>query len=738
MKILISFLIYLLSFNAVADNKKCLNAISQLDKNVENICRKVLNDSQVSKNDKTVVYISLASYYINKNQYKLANEQLDLAFKSNPIILENGIYRYNWLRSKGLLLYSKEDYENALTYLLQASEIAQIIGDNVFLSQSYNDLGATYLDINNYSKAIEFLQKSLKINNADGKDFLVAYSLANIAEVYLAKKEYDKALDYFNEAISSHKRVLKTHPENPERYDRPVAKIHLSQAKTYMEMKDYSQAKIYFEKAVALFEKYDLARDKIEAMSLLGKLYLQQNLIDKALASLLEARDLELKLESQDNYDLKKNLLEAYIASENWEEAKKIAFEGLGLAQQSNNLLHQTDFYELLANLYQKKGDFSEANAYLKLYIKSKEKLLSKKYDNYQGKLLSSIELNRRQREIAKLEKQKSLDKFKNKQQQLLFIAIGILLLLAIAYLLFKLKQKNKRKRRILTDQDLHLDQLKKLSIDESRIKHLFNGIHVPFICFESSGKIVFRASVLESSLTNSRLFMQKTYPDIWKLVVTHLNDDEKIEKDLFIDIDLQEDNMNSVWVHQMPHLDDMLVCLLINNENKSESFQIAENIRNYTIFKYQLNSFLRNTQDFSVSQVLQLAPVILAMKSINNKTKLGNVEDLETADLKEKLVDLMLTCIDVWQKNSTKTKIDLAQESGFWLVGVEEGQLRTRTLDKYLDRSKIPNNPRWKQVLKTAHYILSNCNLNISERQLLNEKTNEIKQIIHQRSLGQ
>ena len=43
---------------------------------------------------------------------------------------------------------------------------------------------------------------------------------------------------------------------------------------------------------------------------------------------------------------------------------------------------------------------------------------------------------------------------------------------------------------------------------------------------------------------------------------------------------------------------------------------------------------------------------------------------------------------------------------SGLWRVTNDGGTLKTRTFDKYLKIGTLPQNPRYKLIAKTLHYI--------------------------------
>ncbi|WP_294225441.1 response regulator [uncultured Shimia sp.] len=74
----------------------------------------------------------------------------------------------------------------------------------------------------------------------------------------------------------------------------------------------------------------------------------------------------------------------------------------------------------------------------------------------------------------------------------------------------------------------------------------------------------------------------------------------------------------------------------------------------------------------------------------------------------RETIVALMSDSLQIWGAATGKTKIDFAETSGIWRVNLDKTSLQTRTLDKYLLIETLPDNPRWRDVLKTVMFVLS------------------------------
>jgi hypothetical protein len=96
-------------------------------------------------------------------------------------------------------------------------------------------------------------------------------------------------------------------------------------------------------------------------------------------------------------------------------------------------------------------------------------------------------------------------------------------------------------------------------------------------------------------------------------------------------------------------------------------------------------------------------------------------------------IVEVMTRALDCWQKTKRKGKIELAEDSGLWRVYMDRSSLQTRTLDKYLLVETLPRNPRWRDVVRTAEYVLRNAADPIPERDALVQALAALKHYLKQ-----
>ncbi len=95
--------------------------------------------------------------------------------------------------------------------------------------------------------------------------------------------------------------------------------------------------------------------------------------------------------------------------------------------------------------------------------------------------------------------------------------------------------------------------------------------------------------------------------------------------------------------------------------------------------------------------------------------------------NLREVLVNTMLNVIAIWEKHTGSNKIELAEQSKLWTVSIDNGNLRTRSLDKYLSLDKIPANPKWRNVAGTCHFVLSDETLDAGARNQLKKDLDSV-----------
>ena len=95
-----------------------------------------------------------------------------------------------------------------------------------------------------------------------------------------------------------------------------------------------------------------------------------------------------------------------------------------------------------------------------------------------------------------------------------------------------------------------------------------------------------------------------------------------------------------------------------------------------------------------------------------------------------------MVYAVELWERVSGRTRIDLAEKSRVWRVTIDEGRLRVRAMERYLSLARLPRQPRWREVLRTAYFVLSECGLDAADRDALRTRAETVQASLRRRAL--
>jgi two-component system, sensor histidine kinase ChiS len=102
----------------------------------------------------------------------------------------------------------------------------------------------------------------------------------------------------------------------------------------------------------------------------------------------------------------------------------------------------------------------------------------------------------------------------------------------------------------------------------------------------------------------------------------------------------------------------------------------------------------------------------------------------------RESLVEIMLIALASFERATGKTRIELAERSKLWRVTNDDGRLRVRAMDRYFSVKRMPRQPRWREVLRTGYYVLSNCKMDAKSRADLEQPIETLRQQLRDAAL--
>jgi len=190
----------------------------------------------------------------------------------------------------------------------------------------------------------------------------------------------------------------------------------------------------------------------------------------------------------------------------------------------------------------------------------------------------------------------------------------------------------------------------------------------------------------------------------------------------------------------------DRMFTLIVRNRPKTSASYVGEKhpaacdsmeLIEETPFKAVLAIEHALNQIFDYSEVNQEELVELR----NMDPALDSVEDQLPDDdagqnnLHEILVGLMNASLRHWEDYTGKTKVDLAEESRIWKAYLDRGTWKTRTLDKYFSLDTLPKKPRWREVIRTANFVLSNCKPGADAKDEIKSLISQAEAILRQKN---
>ncbi|KAA3640802.1 MAG: tetratricopeptide repeat protein [Proteobacteria bacterium] len=146
---------------------------------------------------------------------------------------------------------------------------------------------------------------------------------------------------------------------------------------------------------------------------------------------------------------------------------------------------------------------------------------------------------------------------------------------------------------------------------------------------------------------------------------------------------------------------------------------------------------FKRKKEKQALMQSIRYHKQQLLIFQTSHKANLEASSESHKEALKKALVELLIDATTIWEKTTQTSLIELAEQSKIWTVSIDNGTLRTRSLEKYLSLEKIPHNPRWRNVVQTGHFILSQDNLQTKDRHILEAHLENVMEEVRALSLN-
>lgn len=264
-------------------------ATSQKDKS--SFLWKSLQDN-IFQNDKIEKYLSLQKWFKEqKDETGIDFVQMALA----AMINRNGDYTTSLAMSlKALASFEErkdtigiicalrrvsncyefaQNFEQAVEWSKKTLPYIIALKDEKELSNSYNDLGATYAKANMPDSGLVYAQQAVNMDMRVNNEINLPFSLSTLAENYIANKNYDLALPFLQKALRYGYKL-----NNPW----AISFTQMDMAQAYLGLKNYDSAVAHAHASIQLAEPNQLKELLLKSYTVIYQVYEKNGRPDSA------------------------------------------------------------------------------------------------------------------------------------------------------------------------------------------------------------------------------------------------------------------------------------------------------------------------------------------------------------------------------------------------------------------------------------------------------------------------
>ena len=303
--------------NAIKITEKTITWLASIRTNKDEYAQE-LSDFLLLQGD---AYCSVGNDQQGLESYQLS---LNLIEKTRPLV---EIARR--LNKIGAVQAHQKNYSKALQILFRTLDIAQKIKDKSLEGQVLNHIGYIYVDLSEPMKGLSYLQQSYDILEGFGSGEEIGVTVNSLCVAYSKLGKYEKALAYGQKAAA--------YFQNNEVFQM-AADAWTNIGRVYLGMGNLEQAEQALLQANHLADTYHYNRHSSIALSLLGKIQIENNLFEEAQKSLEKSLELaeEINLHSikadchlllSDLHAAKGDLRMAYEHHKSFHAAKELTYK---------------------------------------------------------------------------------------------------------------------------------------------------------------------------------------------------------------------------------------------------------------------------------------------------------------------------------------------------------------------------------------------------------------------------
>lgn len=446
--------------------------------------------------------------------------------QSNVKSLSSRLALYNGL---GLVYSRKADYPKALDFFFKSFDLAEKAQYKFAVVNVLLNIGLVYYDQKEYEKALEYFFKCKDTATAFKEEKIVAKALTNIGIIYNDQKEYEKAVQFFLAGLEAKKQTDDLIS---------IGASYANLADVYTALKNYPLALSYLDKAEEAKQK---AGDKW---------------------GLLSVDDTRIRV---------------FIAKGDFPAAERLLKKNSQIAGELGGTAKMS-LYTRLHELSIAKKDYKQALGWYIRKTQYNDSLFNETKSKQLAELQTLYEVNKKEKEIAQLERVKQKDRFTTNVLAISLVSFSLIAAGISIFVRFRI-----RKRQEIHKLEMRLQQN---IVDNSRLRELELRNEIEFKNKELTSytmNFVQKSEVMEE-LKRSLQEIRSSEPEISKkigAIIRLIDSCYQVDRE-WEDFKLQFENVHNDFFRAMkercPELTngDLKLCALLKlNMNMKEAAKI-------------------------------------------------------------------------------------------------------------------------------------------------------------------
>lgn len=615
--------------------------------------------------------------------------------------------RFRLARRVGMLAFRRGEHAAALAAFERAGRLATGL-DAADRATVLNDLGIVRRKLGDYPAALTSLIGSLAIKETLGDAAQLAPALQNIADVYREAGDLDQAETYLRRALDLHARAGARQKQ---------AHAHESLGLIALARGDADAASRAFDQAAAIFAQLQAAPDELRVLLRQGERDAAAGARDALAARLAAAEVLIGRIDGQVPLGYARLAAEADVLGGRVRAgAERLA--GALAAQTGSPTPERQQALARLAVWYESLGDWRRALIVQRQAFEAQHRLDERQRSETLDHLRVRHGLVERERELAVLELESARQQTAIAQARRLRLALlaGAALVVLGGWVLHRRRVWRLRldAERQCTALERELGRFRaaadRLRADRRRLRLALERVGEPMLLVDAAGQVYLAnraarallgrplAGSSEESVVLADWIGSAQAAQVGRWLGRVEAGDAPVGQ-----APAPEGVAPGVWLLPLALEEELIVLGLSTSPGpRPDTRELLD--------------------DLVEAHARDETPAVPAAPAVRPPG--GPASEA----FREALVALMRAVVDLWESSTRKTRVELAEASGVWRITIDDGRLRVRTLERYLSMERVPERPRWREVLRTAYFVVAECPLDAAQRDRLRRLIEAVK----------